>query len=85
MLFGRLKKKKKDVIWKDGKSIVTVISCENIGKNICTKIQWAWTHSLNVARSMVCKKNYWFNNINKFLKGNHWRVMMPQYIKYPKP
>lgn len=35
------KKKKKDVIWKDGKSIVTVISCENIGKNICTKIQWA--------------------------------------------
>lgn len=43
MLFGRFKKKKekKDVIWKDGKSIVTVISCENIGKNICTKIQWA--------------------------------------------
>lgn len=33
--------KKKDVIWKDGKSIVTVISCENIEKKICTKIQWA--------------------------------------------
>lgn len=37
----KIKKKKERCIWKDGKSIVTVISCENIGKNICTKIQWA--------------------------------------------